>query len=155
MVEPLFASILKDLEHLFGFPLVPDAIDSCLVRLKDGMSVQMEFDRRGLFLIGCRLGTIPPSRYRDLLFAHALRENGHYFPSQGVLGFSQKSQQLILFLQLTPQGLNADRFASILPPFFQRAHDWHEALGRGDMPRTSMLPPTPERSSGMFGLTSQ
>lgn len=153
MVSNQFGAILKELEPFFKCPLEPDQNDSCLIKLGNGISIQIELDRYGYLLIGSRLGNLPMNRYRDNLIQQALKSNESSLPSSGVFGFSQKSQQLILFIRINPASHSAHQMMALLPPFITQAKKWSDAIAKGEMP--SIEGGTASKSSsGLFGLIS-
>ena len=151
MVATLFETLLKEFEPYFRCPLKPDENESCLIHLGMGFDVQIELNRYGLVLIGCKLGVLPHSRYRDLIFKQALKINGTTPPSTGIFGYSQKSSQLILFLILDPQTLNPDRITAILNPFFIKANLWAQAIKQATVPLAKETAPA-SGPAALFGL---
>ncbi len=116
-----------------------------------GISLQIEFDRYGFLLIGCRVGTLPMSRYRDNLIQQALISNEASLDSAGVFGFSQKTNHLILFLRLDPSATPIHQIITLLPPFITKAKKWTDAIAKGETPGIEGAPP-PTTPSGIFGL---
>jgi hypothetical protein len=156
MVSTQFGSILKLLQPFFDCPLEPDTNNSCLIKLELGISIQLELDRHGLLLMGCRIGTLPMSRYRDNLIKQALRSNELSQPSTGVFGFSQKSNQLILFTKLEPRDLTSQQLQNLLPAFIEKAKKWGDALGNGETPSVDEGGSQSGKApSGIFGLISK
>lgn len=150
MVRTQFGAILKELEKFFHCPLEPDENDSCLVKMGSGIDLQIELDRYGFLLIGCRLGAVHMGRYRDNLIRAALKSNEATPPSSGILGFSQKSNQLILFMKIDPKNLSPHQISTLLPPFITKAKQWSDAIAKGEVPVTST--PDTKIASGIFGL---
>ena len=150
MVSSQFAGILKEFENFFNCPLEPDANDSCLINMGIGVTIQMELDRYGFILIGCRLGAVPMGRYRDNLIRAALRSNDETIPSTGILGFSHKLNQLILFMKLNPQRLTVHQILALMPPFVTKAKLWKDAIAKGEVPSVSLS--ASKKPSGLFGL---
>lgn len=152
MVSTPFESILKEFEPFFNCPLTPDSHQSCLIKMGIGISVQMELNRQDLLLIGCQLGALPMSRYRDNIIQAALKSNGAFPPSTGTFGFSHESNQLILFLLIDPHHLNANKISALLTPFVEKAKLWSDAIAKGETP---VIQTATERSArGIFGLMS-
>lgn len=154
MVSSQFGAILKEFEAFFHCSLEPDINNSCLIKLATGIILQIELDRYGLILIGCRLGAVQISRYRDNLIREALKSNHATLPSTGILGFSQKSSQLILFIKLDPTFVSTHQILALLPPFLAKAKIWTEAIARGEIPTISTSIDSAKTSSGLFGLIS-
>jgi hypothetical protein len=152
MVNSLFEGILKDLEFFFKCHLEPDQNDSCLIHLGNLLSLQIELDSVGHLLIGSRLGRVLAGPYRNNLLRAALKSNDTFPPSTGVLGFSQKSQQLILFIYINPSELHQDQISSILLPFIQKAKRWREAISSNEIPIIEQQSNC--SSKGLFDLVS-
>lgn len=152
MVNSQFGSILKEFEALFNCPLEPDENNSCFITLEIGLSVQIEMDRGGMILIGCRLGAVHMGRYRNNLIQQALKLNNNSPLSTGVIGFSQKSNQLILFTKLNPLLLNQNQIITLLPAFINKAKVWKEAINSGEIPENSPHATSSSGPSGIFGL---
>jgi len=152
MVSSQFGALLKEFEAFFNCQLEPDPNDSCLITLGTGLTLQIELDRYGLILIGCRLGTVLMGRYRDNLIRAALKSNESTLPSTGILGFSQKSNQFILFIKLNPHFVSIHQILALLPPYLTKAKLWSEAIAKGEVPTTA--PIGSSKPSGLFGLIS-
>lgn len=153
MVTSQFGTILKEMEPFFNCPLEPDSNNSCLITMGIGISIQLELDKYGLLLIGCRLGILPMSRYRDNLIQLALKCNHLDNPSQGIFGFSQKSNQLILFTRLDPASYSTSRILTLLPSFLAKAKKWQDAIAKGETPSIEEEK-SANKPSGIFGLIS-
>lgn len=154
MVSTQFGAILKEFENFFHCPLNPDENDSCLVQMGIGLSLQIELDRYGFILIGCRLGALLMGRYRNDLIRAALKSNYLTPPSTGVFGFSQKTNQLILFIKLNPQNLSPNQIVTQLPAFVTKAKQWADALTNGQIPTVTSSTVSSTKASGIFGLIS-
>lgn len=149
MVTSYFSAILKDLESYFKCPLEPDSNNSCLIKLKSGMTLQLEPKGSDQILIGAKLGVVPASAYQERVFKAALRFNDKGPLSQGVLGWSKKSGHLILFILIDTRYINADKLKELLNPFISKAKFWFEAIQKGNVPDIEE-----EKSSNtsLFGL---
>jgi hypothetical protein len=153
MVTDLYGSLLEELGKILEIPdLHPDRNNSCLIKLKNGLSVQLELDRSGQFvIIGSELGVVPPGRYRENLFREALKANDMPYPTYGTFAYSKKSDKLVFFRKLRNQELTGEIIAAELTPFSEKAIIWKEALEHGDVPIANQAM-NAQRSSGMFGL---
>lgn len=153
MVTDFFGVFLKDLGAILGIPeLQPDANNTCLIKFKENILVQMELDRHGqFFIVGTNLGEVPIGRYRENLFTEALKANGLPYPHYGTFAFSKQANQLILFKMFPQKDLNPTKVAEFIPPFVEKAKTWKEAIARGDVPIISAASPT-GKTFGMFGL---
>ncbi len=153
MVSSQFGLLLKEFEPFFGCDLLADENNSCLIRLVTGLHIQIEMDRSGQILIGCRLGPLFTGRYRDSLIKQAMKSNDAGPLSSGIFGFSQKSRQLILFTKLDPATLTRDRIGRVLPAFVNKAKIWKEAIEQERLPPIESAAPTTIKS-GLFSLIS-
>lgn len=153
MVTDLFGSLLQELGKILEIAdLHPDRNNSCLINLKTGISIQLEFDKGGQFLVlGADLGTVPPGKYRENLFREALKSNDLPYPNHGTLAYSKKSDHLILFEKISSVDLTGEKIAAELTPFSEKAITWRDALQKNDIPNISQGY-SPQRSGGMFGL---
>lgn len=149
MVTSAFGSILKDLEFFFQCKLEPDSNQSCLIKLASGLEIQMEMAKRGEhFIIISRLGQLPMSRYRDNLIKEALKFNGLTSPRPGIFAFSQRSNNLSLFLKIDLRFLNPDKAAALLPSFIETAQSWKDAIIKGETPSL----PNNSKKQNLFGM---
>ena len=154
MVTDLYETLLSEVGAILGVSLFPDSNNSCLVKLKSGLRVQLEMERTGkYFIIGIDLGPVPAGQYRQKLFREALRANGLPYPRLGILAFSEKSGHLILFDPVSTQDLNGERIAFRLSPLAEKGLKWQEAIQRGEVP----IVETPVKGgarppAGIFGL---
>jgi hypothetical protein len=154
MVASRFESILKDLEPFFHCRLEPDQNNACLIKLNNagGIEIQLELDRSGdHLLMGCRVGPIPPGRYRENVFKEALKSNHLYPHSRNIFGYSRKSDLLIVYALCPINETNSEKIIEILPPFIHQARTWTEALNRGEVPSFLTTSPT-HQGGGLFGL---
>ncbi len=154
MVTDMFGTLLQELGQSFGnIQLRPDQNNSCLIRLKEGISIQLELDRACQFLIlGCTLGTLIPGKYRENIFHEALKANDMPYPLHGILGFSQKTGNLALFEKINVRDLNGEKIAAEIIPFVEKAIVWSEALIRNEIPAISQAYTSERGGGGMFGL---
>lgn len=152
MVTNVFGILLQELgKQMDNIELVPDSNNSCLIHLKEGINIQLEIDKTGLFLIlGADLGEVPPGKYRENLFREALKANDLPHPINGTLAFSKKSEHLVLFDKISIEGLQGEHIATHIQPFTQKAILWAEALKRGDIPISGVS--SAQKGSGIFGL---
>lgn len=152
----VFGSILKEFESYFKCPLTPDKNNSCLVKLNTGISVQLEIDRMGQLLIGCKIATMPMNRFRENVIREALKANESVDPSEGIFGFSQKTNTLMLFMMIDPKKINPDLIAKILPPFTEKAKLWADTIATGKIPSTAQASSTKLQSPmSIFGSSTK
>ena len=155
MVSTQFGALLKEMEQFFHCSLEPDQNDSCLIKMGTGISIQIELDRYGYLLIGCKIGLLPMSRYRDNLIQQALKSNAVSMPSSGTFGFSQKTNQLVLFMRLDPGSLSMHQILQLLPSFATKAKKWTDAVAKGETPSVEEAETPSNTPSGIFGLISK
>lgn len=151
MVTSQLSMILKDLETFFECPLETDSNNSCLVDMGIGISLQLELDRHGFLLVGCRLGMVHMGRYRNDLIRAALKSNELTPLSSGILGFSHKSQQLILFIRVDTQAVPLHQLTEQLSLFTAKAKLWKDAIAKGEVPAIASRQVA---GKGLFGLIS-
>lgn len=153
MVTDLFGTLLQELGVQLQIPnLQADRNNSCLIRLKDGLQIQLELDRLSQFLIlGSDLGEISYGKYRENIFREALKANGMPYPLNGILAYSQRTNHLILFEKISVRELTGEKLMFNLVPFTEKARLWKDALSRNEVPSLAQFH-TSERPAGMFGL---
>lgn len=150
MVKGIFETLLEETGKVLKIPdLHPDQNNSCLVRLPNGLNIQIEMDpyQQGIIL-GCDLGPIPSGKYRENVFREALKINGQKAPHHGVLSFSNKTEHMVLYELLPLKDLTGEKIADAITPFSEKALLWKEALAKGETPVLSNV----RTSTGMFGL---
>jgi hypothetical protein len=154
MVTDMFGALLQELGSLLeATDLHPDRNNTCLIRLKSGLEIQLEIDRSGEFLIlGADLGSVPPGKYRENLFRESLKANNLPYPLHGVLAYSRKSDHLVLFEKLYIKELNGEKIAAEITPFADKAMVWKNAVAQSDIPVINQAYTSTTRSAGMFGL---
>lgn len=151
MVTDAFGQILHELGQLLKLKdLHADSNNSCLIKFKNGLQVQIEPDRRGdCLILGCDIGVIPPGRYRENIFREALKANGFTPPKAFHFAYSRKSDKLVLMAFLLLRHINGQKVYEQLLILIKQGESWKEALTRGEVP--SHLE-TQQQSSGIFGL---
>ena len=150
MVESHLDNLLKVFEPYFNCPLSADALQTCLIKLKSGIKIQIELNNYGLILIGCEFDSVL-GRYQDLLLKEALKANYLHSLVSGCFGFSRKNSALILFKFVDPLDLKPNDISKILDPFIIKAKLWNEAIKNNLLPAVS---DTKEEIKGpkLFGL---
>lgn len=154
MVTDAFGLLLQEVGKLLQIPkLEPDGNNSCLINFPGQISIQLEQDRSGNALIlGCDIGTIPPGRYRELVFREALRSNGLPPPRSGDFSYSKQADKLMLMQQIPLKDINGDKVLSVLNSLLEKAKYWKEAILRGEVPSITTVSPASKGGAGMFGL---
>lgn len=154
MATDFLGVMLQEMGTIMEIPdLQPDRNSSCLIKLKNGLKIQLELDKSGQFIIlGADLGTVPPGKYRENLFREALKANDMPYPNHGTLAYSRKSDRLVLFEHLNIKDLNGEKVAVEISPFSEKALIWKDALQRGDVPVLNQSYMSQGSGGGMFGL---
>lgn len=152
MVSDVFSLLLQEIGQAMNIPnLHADSHNSCLLKFKGKMHIQIEVDRDGNNLIvGTDIGTIPPGRYRENIFELALKANGLPTPRYGTFAFSNKTEHLVLFEMLPLRDLRGQKVADLLPKFLEKANNWKTAIAKGEMP--VLVTTYAGKSPGLFGL---
>ena len=152
MITGQLGILLKELSRVLRIPnLHPDSYDSCLLRLQNGLEIQIELDKRqNSLIIGTNLGEIPLGRYREDLFEAALRANGEK-NRIGVLAYSAQRDNLVLFEMLPLKDLTGSHVGDFITPFSEKALKWKEAIRFNQVPQIESSNFSNKR--GIFGLT--
>lgn len=151
MVAGLYEGLLEELGRALGLTLFPDENHSCLIRLPSKLEVQVEMDPTGTkMILGTYVGQLPPGRYREMVFAEALRMNGMPPPHVGIFAYSNKMDKLVLFRWIDLHEMTGAKIAKLLKPFAERGVQWRDAIASGQVPVVEGL--SLHEHSGMFGL---
>lgn len=130
-----FEELLQELSSFIGTTLQPDQNQSCRLSFENNIFIQIDLvDGGEKLLLGCELGLLHPGPYRETVFLKALKMNGITEILQGILAFSEKKQELILFQFLPLLALNGEKLFAILQSFLAHAAIWIEALRKGEVP---------------------
>lgn len=152
MVTDFFGALLDELGKILQMPLAPDSNNSCLIKFKEGVTIQLEMDRGNnqFLIIGSDLGAIPAGKYRENLFQEALKANGMPSPRYGTFAYSKQADHLILFEMMNLQEITGGKIAEFLPFFIEKAKVWSQALTKGEIPIVASV--YTSRPTGLFGL---
>lgn len=151
MISDFFSALLAELSQILEIPnFEPGSTHSYLVKLKNGVKVQLEPDKSEQFLmIGAEIASIPAGRYRDNIFREALKAN-NIPPKEGIFAYSKKSDKLILFQTISLQDLTGAKIHDALTTFSEKVKLWQDAISRGDIP--ALMGAASSRPKGLFGL---
>lgn len=153
MMTDVFSTLLQELGELIKInDLHPDSNNSCLIKLPNGLEIQLEPDSRSEFLIiGTTIGSVPQGRYRESIFREALKANGMPLPRYGIFSFSKKSDKLVLFDRLHLKDLSGLKIFDFIKPFAEKAFSWKGSIAQGEIP--SIIGTYSSTShAGMFGM---
>lgn len=124
--------------------------NTCLIRTKNGASLNLEPDKEeGYVIIGATIGTLPPGRYKEDIFEAALRTNSTH-DRIGIFAYSRQSDSLVLFERLWVHSFNGDRLNDYLTAFADKVKVWQDAISRNDIP--SVAGQARVAGRGIFGL---
>lgn len=134
-----FAQLLHDLGVLLDIPLSPDKRGACRLNIEDTLHIQLEPDaNREKLLIYCFITEIPPGKFRENILRDALKANVD--TAIGILGFSERNNQLALYTYLNFSFITAKELLEFLHLFIAKAHSWKQAISTG---QTINLSPEP------------
>ncbi len=152
MVKDLYGTLLEELGRALQIAdLHSDRNNTCQIRLKSGLQIQVEINpKTNMLLIGCDLGNLPLGRFRVDLFREALRANGLPYPQHGIFAYSNKTDHMLLFEFLPIKELTGDKIADSLGPFTEKALLWKTSIANNEVPVVAIAGARP--SFGMFGL---
>lgn len=153
MASGPYETILQEVgELLHAGELEPDNHNTCLLQMESGLEVHIEMaDRQDAVLLAASLGALTPGPYRDDIFRAALITNGQEPPHNGVLGFSDEANELIIYDLIPLEDINGDRIVERLAAFEEKAVKWKASLENNEVPVVSQVG-TSRRMGGMFGL---
>lgn len=154
MASSNFGILLEELGKTFGnIQLQPDEQNSCMIKLPDGLIIQVEMSKTDDFLIlGCKLGEVPAGRYRENLLNEALKFNSLPHPTHGILAYSPKTNQLVFYQKMYAADLTGEKIAEEIGPFTAKASAWTNALKSGTVPSADSAQPQASGGGGIFGL---
>lgn len=155
MVTDRFGMLLEEVGKILEVPdLHSDTHNSCLIKFKEGIEVQIEIDKHteDFLIIGTDLGEIPAGKYRENIFLEALKANGMPYPRWGNFAYSAQTQHLMLFEMLSLHDLTGGQIASFLSQFLLKAKAWKDALATGNMPPLTITEGSLAKPGGIFGL---
>ena len=152
MITGQLGIILEELSRALHIPnLHPDDHESCLLRLHNGLEIQIELDKmQNSLIIGINLGEIPLGRYREDLFESALKINGES-NKVGILAYSTQRDNLVLFEMLPLKDLTGTHVADLITPLSEKALNWKQAISSNQIPQSQNSSFSTRR--GIFGLT--
>ena len=153
MVLDLFGNLLQEVGKILGIEdLHSDKNNSCLIRFKEGIKVQIEIDSYGEnLIIGCDIIEVPAGKYREVVFREALKANGMPYPRVGTFAYSRQQHHLILFQTLRIEEIKAEKIAETILALKEKGLVWKIAIEKGETPNLLTSRGTTQHA-GMFGL---
>lgn len=146
-------AILEEVSDKLGIPgLRPDANDSCLVRLPNGMSIQIEMDTNQQNLLLCvEIGETPPGAFRRDLYKAALKDNATPSARAGIFAYSEGPDVLLLWRYMDPQS-HGGEVADVAQMMITKGAVWWEAIQNGRIPDLTGKTTEDEERGGPFGI---
>jgi hypothetical protein len=99
MVTDKFGTVLEELGKIYQTKLTPNQRGGCLIRYKNGLSIQLESDG-DYVMLACEIAQMSQGRYRENIFREALKANGlapsATNPRSGVFAYGKKNESLVL-----------------------------------------------------------
>ena|ERR1700722_9178070 len=130
-----FEELIRQLGEKLGTVLHVDPHQSCRLEFADNVIVQIDLDGSAdRLLLGATLGNLTPGSYRENLLKQALIVNGLHAGRSGILAYSEKNDQLVLFSYLSLGTTTRDFLFEFLKNFVGHAFVWQEAIKRGEVP---------------------
>ena len=154
MVADVMEQLIEKLGEILGVEeLHIDANNTCLMKLRSGVKIQVEVDPENRFvIIGTNLGNIGAGKYREDMLRQALIANGLGYPRNGILSYSRQASCIVMFERIPVKEATATEIADLIPAFDAKATVWQEAL-QGETIPDIVIPGQAPQSGGMFGLT--
>ena len=152
MVADLFDSLLQEVGQLLEIAdLHADRNNSCLIRFKEGVKVQVEVDSSGeKLLVGCDIVEVPAGKYREIIFREALKANGMPYPRVGTFAYSRQQHRLVIFQYIRMKEIKAEKIAETIINLKEKALMWKTAIEKGETP--NLYSHSTTQHAGMFGL---
>lgn len=145
-----FEELLHELGAELALPLHTDKVGACTLKINGAPDVQLECGRLpGILLMAAFISEIPPGKYRENILKDALKANAS--PSQyGILGYSERNNQLALFSFISMAEINGKTLCSLLDLFIDKVMQWRSSVETGTT--ASLVSTSSQTRSGMFGL---
>ncbi len=150
MVTDIFNAILTDLGNSLKISnLHSDQNNTCLIKLANGLKIQLELDKTGRqLIIASEIGILPTGRYRETILREALKSNGLTPKRTGIFAYSKKADKIILFEMMPLLDINNSKILDVITPLSEKALIWSTALVKGDVPVFTATSTT----SNIFGI---
>jgi hypothetical protein len=133
-----FEEILARLSQELGISLHVDAHQVCLLNIRQTLKVYLEFDTsKGRLLFASFLCPLLSGTFRERVLEIALKANG-IFPFSRIFGFSERTNELVLFCYLYSSQFDGPSLLFNLQSFVEEAEMWREPILRGEIPVISV-----------------
>ncbi|MBS3904593.1 MAG: CesT family type III secretion system chaperone [Simkania sp.] len=145
-----FEDLLKDLASLMDLPLHVDHRGVCCLRVDDQFEVQMEVGKKNDLIILAFINELGPGKFREEVLKEGLKANNQLLPG-GIVSFSGKTNQLVIYKRLPNELLNAQSVLETLSSLIDYATQWLVSLKEGKTAPAFLV--TRSASSGLpFGM---
>lgn len=128
----LFAQLMQELGSILRLPLHPDKLGACSILIATDLIIQFQLDpsQENLFFFS-KIMALPPGKFRENIFASALKANAQADPRAGILAYHAASDFLILFQKYPVFILNGERLAGLFGGFLEMVQSWQNAIRSG------------------------
>lgn len=131
-----FEDLIRSLGDKIGTPLHVDPHQSCCLEFINGVTAQIDLDGSAdKILVGTSIARLSAGIYRENILKQALIVNTLHAGKFGVLAYSDKNDQLVLFKYLPLNSTHADELFEFLKGFVEHASLWQEAIKSGGVPQ--------------------
>jgi hypothetical protein len=132
-----FSDLITSLGSLLGTSLEVEKEILCKIKIRDLISIQMEYDEQtDRIILVSFLGELPPGKFREEALLAALKAN-HIDTSLGSFAYIDAKQMLIVQLFL-PVSTAAPLLATLVQQLTEKAIAWKNGIAQGTL--SSLVP---------------
>ena len=133
-----FEELIVQLGKELGLPLHAERGRICRLNINGLLHVHIEYDEaKDRVLLATFIAEIPPGKFRENVLKETLRINNNY-PRLGTFAYSEKNNQLALFIYTPFASLPADQLLERLMTFIHSADEWRLAIEQGSLARVAL-----------------
>jgi len=125
-----FEELLKELSLLIGLNLHSDENNVCYLWAGETLKVQLEQDKKNHVVVAAFISELGPGKFREEVLKEGLKANAQFFPG-GILCFSSKNGQLVVYLLLPIETADGQKLLESLSTLINYALQWQIALQEG------------------------
>ncbi|MGC1878546.1 MAG: CesT family type III secretion system chaperone [Rhabdochlamydiaceae bacterium] len=126
-----FEQLLNELGTQYTTPLHPDKKGACKLMMDENSHIQLECDaHQENLLVAAFICDLPPGKYRENILKDALKANAPSLKN-GILAYSDRNNQLVLFSYLPMLSLNGKKLAEFLTIFLDKVKNWRIGVETG------------------------
>jgi hypothetical protein len=127
--------VLRVLEEALDTDLHIDGNQACKILLNDKISIQLELDKSGQYLLlGSQIIELPPGKFRENVLKAAMKANYGREKGFGSLAYLPKSAQLCIFEFIPLNFLAESQIFDLFAQFSSKALLWKENLENSQIP---------------------